>query len=140
MAGSAQSALRGRRAVALVRALVVLVALVVGAAACGGSSKGHTAATSPGGGTTIPAASGDQSITIKNFAFTPTPISAKAGLAITITNDDTTDHTVTDGQGSFDTGHIAPGTKKTLTITTPGSYSYHCNIHQFMKGIIQVTA
>jgi plastocyanin len=86
----------------------------------------------------VAAAPGDQSITIKNFAFSPSPMNAKVGATITITNNDTTDHTVTDTGGTFDTGHIAPGTFKTIRLNTAGSYSYHCNIHQFMKGFIQV--
>jgi plastocyanin len=111
--------------------------MVVALPACGGSTK-HKTATHPGGGTTVAAAAGDQSITIKNFAFSPSPMNAKAGATITITNNDTTDHTVTDTGGTFDTGHIAPGSVKTIVLTTAGSYSYHCNIHQFMKGLIQV--
>jgi plastocyanin len=76
---------------------------------------------------------------IKNFSFSPTPLRAKAGATITVTNDDATDHTFTDGGGAFDTGHIAPGKSKTVTLTKAGAYHYHCNIHTFMTGEIDVT-
>jgi plastocyanin len=118
---------RLRHRVLAAAAMVMVVVLTT----CGGSTK-HTTAT------TVAAAAGDQSITIKNFSLSPSPMNAKAGEAITITNNDTTDHTVTDTAGAFDTGHIAPGSVKTITLNTAGSYSYHCTIHQFMKGLIQV--
>src|SRR5438309_1321197 len=87
------------------------VVISAGFAACGSSTKhttATTATTAPATSTpAAPASSG--SLDIKNFAFSPTPLTAKAGTTITITNNDTTDHTTTDGSGAFDTGHIAPG-------------------------------
>jgi plastocyanin len=116
------------------------VSVVVGLAGCGSSTKKNaatpaTSALAPSA-SAAPASTG--SLTIKSFAFTPTPLSAKTGATITITNNDTTDHTVTDSGGAFDTGHIASGTSKTITVTKAGTYAYHCNIHQFMKGVLQV--
>ena len=61
------------------------------------------------------------------------------GEIVTITNNDTTDHTVTDNGGAFDTGHIAPGTSNKITLTKAGTYHYHCNIHTFMHGEIDVS-
>jgi plastocyanin len=105
--------------------LCLALAAAIGLAACGASAKNAAA----------PAAQ----LTIKNFAFSPTPLTAKVGDTITIMNNDTTDHTVTDSGGSFDTGHIAPGTTKTISVTKAGTYSYHCNIHTTMRGTIQVS-
>jgi plastocyanin len=106
-------------------------AVIIGSTGCASSTK-HTAGTPSAG-----AASG--ALTIKNFAFSPTPLTASVGNSITVTNNDSTDHTVTDGNRAFDTGHIAPGKSKTITISKPGTYAYHCNIHSFMKGVIQVS-
>jgi plastocyanin len=105
--------------------LHVAFALPVGLAACGSSITNPSAAAA--------------SVSIKNFAFSPALLTARVGDTITIMNNDTLDHTVTDSGGAFDTGHIAPGKTKTITITKAGTYAYHCNIHSFMKGTIQVS-
>ncbi len=100
--------------------------------------------TGTGGATTSTAppttSAGGASISIKDFSFSPVPLNVKVGETITITNNDSTDHTFTDGGGAFDTGHIAPTASKTVTITKPGTYNYHCDIHPSMKGVIQVSA
>ncbi|WP_345648332.1 cupredoxin domain-containing protein [Streptomyces tremellae] len=63
-----------------------------------------------------------------------------ATTRITVTNKDTTPHTVTGtGRGTFDAGRIAPG--KTASFTAPGtagSYPFDCSIHPFMKGTLTV--
>jgi len=109
-------------------ALLAIAALAIGTAACGSSKKSAGATT----GTAI---------TIKDFAFSPTPLKAKTGATITVKNNDSTTHTFTADNGSFDTGDIADGTSATITLPTkPGTVGYHCNIHRTMKGTIQVTA
>jgi plastocyanin len=124
-----------RRHPRLARSLAVLAiaAVAFGAGACG-SSKKKTAATSGNGtaGTVI---------TIKDFAFSPTPLKAKPGATITIKNADTTTHTFTADDNSFDAGDIASGGSATVTLPNKaGTVKYHCNIHNSMKGTIQVTA
>jgi plastocyanin len=82
-------------------------------------------------------------IEIKNFKFSPNPLHAKAGTAIEVTNSDDTAHTVTADGGSkemFDTKRLAGGGKGTVTISAPGTYKFHCDIHNYMTGVIQVTA
>ena len=76
----------------------------------------------------------------QELSFSPVPLNVKVAATITVTNNDGTDHTFTDNDGTFDTGHITPGASKTFTITKPGTYNYHCNIHPSMKGVIQVGA
>jgi plastocyanin len=125
------------------RVLVALAtaasAVVVGAcSSSGGTSTPPPASASAAPTTAAPSASA--ALTIKNFSFSPTPLAAKAGQTVSITNNDSTDHTATDNGGAFDTGHIAPGTTKTVTLTTPGAYHFHCNIHPTMTGEIDVSA
>jgi plastocyanin len=80
-------------------------------------------------------------ITIKNFAFQPATMTAKAGSTITVKNNDTTTHTVTADNSSFNTGNIDSGVTKTFTVpSTPGSVPYHCSIHPFMHGTLTVTS
>lgn len=77
------------------------------------------------------------SVSISNFAFDPSVISVKAGDTITFTNNDGTNHTVTADDGSFDKP-ISAGQSVTITISKPGTVSYHCKIHTSMKGTINV--
>jgi len=143
---------RVRRPLSLLLPILVAALASGGLFGCGSSKKGTAtspttasvavASTATGSaastGPTTPS-TGAASISIKNFSFSPVPLSVKAGDTITITNNDSTDHTATDGGGAFDTGHIAPGAFKTVTITKAGTYNYHCNIHPFMKGVINVS-
>ena len=78
-------------------------------------------------------------ITIQDFAFAPGDLSVAAGTTITITNNDTTAHTVTADDGSFDTGPIEPGASATLTLDTAGTFAYHCTFHPNMTATLTVT-
>lgn len=125
----------GLRSPAVLSAVGLLLALT-GCSDSDSGGSGSTATASP------PASSpgGAARIDIRNFAFNPASISVRAGATVTVTNDDTTTHTVTaSGAKTFDTGDIAPG--RTVTFTAPakaGSYPYICTIHPFMKGTLTV--
>jgi plastocyanin len=76
-------------------------------------------------------------IAIKNFQFSPDPITVKVGATITVSNDDGTVHTLTADDKKFDTGDLDGGAEKTITIDAPGKYTYHCDIHNYMTGTIE---
>ncbi len=78
-------------------------------------------------------------VVIKNFAFSPTPLHVKAGAVLTVANDDGTTHTLTADDGSFDTGRLDGGMQMKITIDTPGKYAYHCDIHNYMTGMIEAS-
>jgi plastocyanin len=101
---------------------------MLGAAACGSSSTSAKPATPSGGG----------AIAIMNFMFTPNPLQAKVGDAITVTNKDGTNHTATADDRSFDTQPFSSGSK-TIHLTKAGTVNFHCDIHNFMHGVIQVS-
>jgi plastocyanin len=49
-------------------------------------------------------------------------------------------HTATQDGGGFDTGLVPPGgTSAPITVSTPGTLSYHCAIHPGMVGALNVT-
>ncbi|MDQ1397395.1 MAG: hypothetical protein QOG64_2654 [Acidimicrobiaceae bacterium] len=102
-----------------------------GVSACGGGSSSKASGSASGGAGTA--------ITIKSFKFDPSPLKAKVGDTITVTNSDNTDHTATADDGSFDTGKFASG-PKTITLAKAGTVAYHCNVHDYMKGTIEVSA
>jgi plastocyanin len=89
-------------------------------------------------GASTPHAKGP-SVTIKNLAFSPKTLKVKAGAKITVKNNDGTAHTFTADKGAFDTGDIDGGSSATVTVKKPGTYAYHCSIHNFMKGTIKAT-
>jgi plastocyanin len=60
------------------------------------------------------------------------------GSTITWMNNDSTQHTVTSDTSQFDSGILAPGGMFAFTFTQPGTFTYHCNIHTFMKGTVTV--
>ena len=125
-------------------ALAAVVLLSVGLGACGKSSTSTSSSTSAapaaagGATTTTGAAVKAGTIAIHNFMFQPNPTTAKVGDTITVTNQDGTDHSLTATDGSFNTGVFSTGSK-TITLTKPGTFTYHCMIHNFMTGTITVT-
>lgn len=82
-------------------------------------------------------ASGTKSVDINHFAFHPPTLTVKRGAKVAFVNSSNVTHTATRA-GSFNTGHIKPGTTKVIQLETKGTFAYHCNIHPFMKGKIVV--
>jgi plastocyanin len=116
------------RAVSALLGLVIVLALAGCAApSTGGSPQGS------GGGT-----AGNNAIAIKNFSFEPAGLEVKAGTAVTWTNQDSTDHTVTADDNSFNSQAIAPGATFSFTFQKAGTYKYHCSIHPSMVGQVVV--
>ena len=79
------------------------------------------------------------SVSIKNMAFNPASLSVTAGATVTWMNSDTTIHTVTADDGSFNSGNIAIGATYSRVFSTAGTFSYHCTIHPEMTGKVVVT-
>lgn len=84
-------------------------------------------------------ATGAQAVAIQNFAFEPATLEVPAGTTVNWTNIDTTAHTVTADDGSFDSGNLAVNESFSYRFDTAGSYAYHCNYHPSMTGTITVT-
>jgi plastocyanin len=80
----------------------------------------------------------DNTISVKNMAFTPNNLQIKVGTAVTWVNNDTVPHTVTSDTKVFDSGPIQPGGNFTYTFTQTGSFTYHCDIHKSMTATITV--
>ena len=134
-----------------IRAALILPALALAAttvAACGTSSSSSSTTVAPAtssaasSGTAATPAAG-AAISIESFAFHPASLTVAPGATVTVHNADKSTHTVTASgasKGAFDTGDISPGATATFHAPTkPGSYSYICNIHQFMMGTLIVS-
>jgi plastocyanin len=96
-----------------------------------------SSSTGTGGGFTvrIPAGTGSDN----SLNYSPSAMTLVVGINNTVTfiNQDSTKHTVTASDSSFDSGDILPGGSWTHTFA-PGNYSYHCIYHTYMKGTIRV--
>jgi plastocyanin len=78
-------------------------------------------------------------VTVANFAFVPATLSVQTGDIVTWTNMDDVSHTVTADNDAFDSGAFGHGMTFQLTAGAPGTYTYFCQIHPFMKGTLTVT-
>jgi plastocyanin len=120
-------------------ATVALVAVVAVAGCASGSSPAPSVAASAAGPSAVASGqAGAAAVTIKDFAFNPATIQAKAGDTITWTNGDGTAHTVTLDDKSVDSGNVAPNATFSHAFTQAGTFTYHCEIHKQMKGTITV--
>ncbi|HZG95619.1 MAG TPA: cupredoxin domain-containing protein [Mycobacteriales bacterium] len=84
-----------------------------------------------------PAAAKGATIGIKDFKYAVAG-SAAPGAKVTVTNNDTQAHTVSQDGGGVDVS-ILPG--KTVTFDAPdkaGAFKFHCNFHGNMKGELEV--
>jgi plastocyanin len=133
--------------------IFVGIGLIAILAACSPSipSTGSNPTSAPtmamptSGSTTAPAvpastsSSAGTEVSIANFAFSPDTLTVKAGTTVMWTNHDTTAHTVTADDKSFDSGNLQPGQSFSFMFTQAGTFSYHCSIHPNMKATIVVT-
>jgi amicyanin len=79
------------------------------------------------------------SVTIRNFAFSPQVVAVKAGTTVRWTNSDSEAHTVTSNTAAFASPVLQPGASYSFTFTKPGTYSYYCTIHPFMTAKVVVS-
>jgi plastocyanin len=119
----------------LTTSLVSLAAVAGVVAGCGGSDAKPASAHSSG---LAAHANSGHALTISGFKFTPSSLETTRGARITVKNDDSTAHTATADDGSFDTSAIAPGAAATVTQSKAGTYKFHCSIHPFMHGTLVV--
>jgi OOP family OmpA-OmpF porin len=101
-----------------------------------------SAAAAPVVSTTAPSASATvapagSAVTIVKFSFDPETITVPAGATVTWTNQDLdTPHIVKFADGM--SGTLKQGASFSKTFSTPGTYSYQCGVHPYMKGTVIV--
>jgi plastocyanin len=77
-------------------------------------------------------------IAIPGKSYEPAHVTVLSGTTVTWRNGDSTNHTVTADGGAFDSGYVASGAGFSYTFARQGHYAYHCVIHKFMKGTVDV--
>jgi plastocyanin len=106
--------------------LVALPALAVLAlAGCGGDDGGAVAA-----------ASSPDTVIVRNLRYSPKTLTVDAGDAVTWSFDDGNIPHDVKGEG-FKSPTKTDGTWS-HTFATAGTYDYHCSLHPYMKGSVEV--
>lgn len=119
----------------MTRALIILTTLTVitSVLGCGGSSSSPSAPTS----------SADLTINIVgdrgNQSYSPSPTTVRMGQSVAWRNNDSTTHNANQDTGAFATGNLNAGaTSSPITMSTAGTFTYHCTLHPGMVGTITV--
>jgi plastocyanin len=71
-------------------------------------------------------------------AYGPSQLDVLPGTTVLWSNVSSRTHTVTAYDGTFDSGHLEPEARFSVTFARPGAYQYHCSIHTSIKGEIDV--
>jgi amicyanin len=121
---------------------ILLLAVVIGA---GTVAYGHHSATTPSANSTQTQKTAvvvPNSVSIKNYAYSPSPLTVKVGTTVTWTNTDIARHTVTVDDATKN-GPKSPffgqGQSYSFTFTQAGTFTYHCEPHPYMHGTVEVT-
>lgn len=78
------------------------------------------------------------SVSVVNRTFEPQNVTIQAGDSVIWTNNDIMPHTVTATDGSFDSDFLAVGAQFAHHFDSSGTFSYICQYHSNMTGVIQV--
>ena len=71
--------------------------------------------------------------------FSPTSLSVRQGVTITVSNVGTVQHTLTITGKGIDVVNNPGQTQSVAINLAPGTYQYICSIHPFMHGTVTVT-
>jgi plastocyanin len=121
----------------LVAATVLIVVGVISGCSNSSGSSPATATPAPSSSGSAVAAGGS-TVEINNFAFTPAKLTVPAGTSVSWKFEDSTQHTVTADDNSFTSEASGAGQTYEHTFDTKGTLAYHCSIHPFMKGSVEV--
>ena len=77
-------------------------------------------------------------VTIQNFKFSRDKITINAGDVVVWRNADPVEHALWSETAGFESPFIGPRTDWSHRFVTPGTYTYSCKPHPFMKGEIRV--
>ena len=129
----------------------ILLAGILLLAGCGTSTSGGanastaapTSTAAPAGTTSSNSSVAQVKISETNdkYGFAPATLTVAKGTRVEWSNASDAPHTVTSDSGTtLASSLISPsGGTFDFTFTQPGTYTYHCTVHPYMKGTIVVT-
>jgi plastocyanin len=123
--------------------LAGFAAAALGFVSCGGGGGGGVTNPPPPSGGGGGGGTADVTITIVaengNMSFSPDPGVINVGQRVVWRNAAGAIHTATQNSGSFDTGSLNSGsTSSPITMTSAGTFAYHCALHPAMVGTLTV--
>lgn len=77
-------------------------------------------------------------IDIQEFRYAPPLLTIAPGATVTWTNHDEETHTVTASGGAFASPGIESEESFTQTLARPGTYTYYCSLHPYMRATVVV--
>ena len=77
-------------------------------------------------------------IVVRDFMFSPSPLTVKTGSTVTWTNMDDEPHTVVSDSGVFKSGGMDTNESFSYKFDKPGTYHFTCSIHPRMTGTVVV--
>jgi plastocyanin len=138
----------------LVAIIAIVIPIALGAVLIHGpiplptSTAAPPSSTSSGSGPASPTVNLPSGVGAnQQLNFSPATLSVTSGTTITFVNQDTATHNIdftsvpsgsTVAQGTT-SPNLKNGNMYTVTLTTPGTYTYVCDYHNWMKGTITVT-
>ncbi|HEU4783313.1 MAG TPA: plastocyanin/azurin family copper-binding protein [Ktedonobacterales bacterium] len=130
----------------------ILLAGILLLAGCGTTTSGGTNANTATAPTSTAAPAGTTSYnssvaqvkiseTNDKYGFAPATLTVAKGTRVEWSNASDAPHTVTSDSGTTLASNIISPSGGTFdfTFTQPGTYTYHCTVHPYMKGSIVVT-
>jgi plastocyanin len=117
--------------------------LLVVSAACSNYSSPAAPAPVPSGppetsGTVTTVTISVGAAALGNKAYIPDAINVAVGDTVKWVNTDVVAHTSTADANAWNSGTLAPGQQFSTTLSTPGTFEYHCAIHPGMVGSVVV--
>ena len=124
-----------RRAITLAVGSAAVPLLSSCASYSGGASAGNAAKPAAKAST----AGKEHIIEIQSFQFSTKTLAVTPGDIVTWINRDSAPHTATATDSSWDTGLIAQGERKSVTMASGMAADYFCRFHPIMKAKVSVT-
>ncbi len=78
-----------------------------------------------------------RTVDVTDDSYNPKTFSVKVGTTVVFKNTSTLPHTATADNGSFDTGMIAKGESKSVTLKKTGKFPFYCQFHGAAGGVGQ---
>jgi len=125
--------------VAAAAIVLATVGLGGGKSAAGNGMGGMAMAANVGNTGGASTAVATDTVSVKNFAFSPATVTVTAGSTVVWTNDDSIQHDITFDGGSIASSVLNHNDTFSHTFPTAGTYHYICSIHPFMHGTVIVT-
>lgn len=116
-----------KRNLFVLAAVVVVTVLIAGCTSTSNPSLGPVTSTAS-----------QNTVGIKDYAFSPSTLTIQKGANVTWRNDDSGEHQVTSDSQAFSSPLFGTGGTYTYQFNATGTFPYHCSIHTYMKGTIVV--